>query len=108
MDYGADAERVTLIPGDDHGGGAAERNTDAERGQEREGADHTNLPAKLDVINKLQGQFVLMLREMTAPGTASIRRRRSSPDRKAERPDSHLANFRGIVHVNGYPSLAAI
>jgi transposase len=26
-----------------------------------------------------------------------------SPDRKAERPASHLASFRGIVHVDGYP-----
>jgi transposase len=26
-----------------------------------------------------------------------------SPDRKAERPASHLANFKGIVHVDGYP-----
>ena len=26
-----------------------------------------------------------------------------SPDRKAERPASHLAKFKGVVHVDGYP-----
>jgi transposase len=26
-----------------------------------------------------------------------------SPDRRAERPASHLANFKGVVHVDGYP-----
>jgi transposase len=26
-----------------------------------------------------------------------------SPDRRSERPASHLANFKGIVHVDGYP-----
>jgi transposase len=26
-----------------------------------------------------------------------------SPDRRAERPTSHLANFKGVVHVDGYP-----
>jgi hypothetical protein len=26
-----------------------------------------------------------------------------SPDRKAERPAAHLANFTGIVQVDGYP-----
>jgi transposase len=26
-----------------------------------------------------------------------------SPDRRSERPASHLANFKGVVHVDGYP-----
>ena len=31
-----------------------------------------------------------------------------SPDRKAERPASHLARFRGIVQVDGYPGFAQL
>jgi len=26
-----------------------------------------------------------------------------APDRKAERPASHLEHFRGVLHVDGYP-----
>src|SRR5207244_11551098 len=26
-----------------------------------------------------------------------------SPDRRAERPTSHLANFKGVLQVDGYP-----
>jgi transposase len=31
-----------------------------------------------------------------------------SPDRKAERPASYLAKFRGIVQVDGYPGFAQL
>lgn len=31
-----------------------------------------------------------------------------SPDRRAERPASHLAQFRGVVQINGYPGFARL
>jgi len=39
---------------------------------------------------------------MTGPGADQIRHL-YSPDRRGERPASHLAGFKGIVQVDGYP-----